>query len=413
MSKRMLTAGVDIGSCKISCVAGMYDDETKLVKIFGATSAKCDGIKCGAVVDIQKATMSMHNIFDEIEEITKNRIKNIVIAIRGNFIKSKNSRGIANVSHSDGEITHETIINALENAKKQIKIDSDQEIFQIIPREYILNQQNGIQNPIGMSGAYIEVDAHCFMIPSSNIGNIMKITSLSGVDFCNRVYGYLAASDVLVTKEEKELGCLVIDFGGLTIGVVSFAGGVIRYVDEIYDGSDYITRDIGHKLRASYSVSNEIKETYGAAFKDGDFKNEEFEYIGVDGNTIRKCDSLELIGVIMPRIDKILYEIKNIVEKKERECGFLSGGIIITGGGSKLPNLISAFGKAFDCSIKIGTLNSSKVTCSKEILNDPSYATAIGCVVYDSLNFNGYQKDEKSYKSKIFPKISKWFEEIF
>ncbi|MDR1784410.1 MAG: cell division protein FtsA [Endomicrobium sp.] len=413
MAKQTLIAGLDIGSNKICCAAGVCDDEARLIKIFGAVSVPCDGIKAGAVIDIQETAISIGEVFEKIEKITGSRIGNVVVAVRGNFIKSKSSRGVASISHSEREITQETVQNALESAKKQIKIDSDQEILQIVPREYILNQQKGIQNPIGMEGTYIEVDVHTFVVSSSNMGNIAKAMTSVGTNLNYRVYGYLAASSILVTKEEKELSCLVIDFGGLTTGLVHFVDGIVRHVDEISNGSDYITRDIGHKLRASYSISKEIKEMYGAAFVYKDFKNEEFEYKGADGRTTRKCDKLELVsGIITPRIDRILYEIKEIVEKNDYGCEFLSGGIILTGGGSNLSGLAEAFEKVFNCSVRIGVPDSNKIVCPNEILLDPSYTTAIGAIAYDFLNLRNYF-DDKSSKSNIFLKISKWFEEIF
>jgi cell division protein FtsA len=413
MAKQALTAGLDIGSNKLCCAAGIRDEETRLVKIFGAVSIPCSGIKAGAVVDIEEAALSIGKTFEETEKVTGSQIGNVVIAMRGSFIKSKNSRGVANINHSEREITQETVRNALESARKQIKIEADQEILQIVPREYILDQQKGIQNPIGMEGAYIEVDVHAFIASSSNVRNITKAVNSVGINYDGIVYGYLAASNILVTKEEKELSCLVIDFGGLTTGLVHYMDGIIKHTDEIHDGSDYITRDVGHKLRTAYSVSKEIKEAHGAAFVYNDFKNEEFEYKGADGRSIRKCDRFELVnGVITPRIDRILYEIKEVVEKNNYGHEFLSGGIILTGGGSNLPGLAEAFEKAFNCSVRTGTPSSDKVICPNEILLNSSYTTAVGAVAYNFLNLKDYSGD-KSSKNGIFLKISKWFEEVF
>ncbi|MDR1511837.1 MAG: cell division protein FtsA [Endomicrobium sp.] len=418
MAKRSLVAGLDVGSNKICCAAGMYDGEAKLIKIFGAVSVPCDGIRAGAVIDIQEAAISIGEVFEKIEKATESYIENVVVALRGNFIKSKSSRGFANTNtnHSETEITRETVQSALESARKQIKMDSDEEILQIAPREYILNQQKGIQNPIGMDGTYIEVDVYAFIASRSNMGNIAKAMISVGINFNDKVYGYLAASNILVTKEEKELSCLVIDLGGLTTGLVHFADGIVKHIDEISDGSDYITRDISHKLKSSYSISKEIKEMYGAAFVHKDFKSEEFEYKGADGRTTKKYDRLELVnGVITPRIDRILYEIKEIVERNGYGHEFLSGGIILTGGGSNLPGLVEAFEKTFDCSVRTGVPDSNKIVCPNEVLLNPSYATAIGSVAYGFLNLKDYSRDGKksSKNNNIFSKISKWFEEVF
>jgi cell division protein FtsA len=413
MSKKSLIVGLDIGSNHVHCVSGVRDEDTRIVKILGAVSAQCDGIRAGAVINIQEASLTIGKVFEEIEKISGSQIGNVVVAMRGNFIKSRNSKGVANINYSGREVTEETVENALESARKQLKINPDQEILNIVPREYILNQQRGIQNPIGMEGTYIEVDVHAFVASSSNVGNITKSMSLVGINYDDKVYGYLVASDILVTREEKELSCLVIDFGGLVTGLVHYVDGIIKHTDEISDGSDYITRDIGHKLRASYSVSKTIKESYGAAFVYSDFKNEEFEYKAADGRNIKKCDRLELVnGIITPRIDRILYEIKEMIDKNNYGDEFLSGGIILTGGGSSLSGLVEAFEKVFNCSVRTGVPDSNKVVGSEEILLNPSYVTAIGAISSNLSYSKGYLQ-KKSSGNGIVSRISKWFEEVF
>lgn len=413
MSRKNLMAGLDIGSNQICCVAGSCDEEMRIVKILTAVVVPCDGIKAGAVINIQEAALAIGKAFEETEKIAGGHIGTVTAALRGTFISSRGSKGIADINHSNSEVTEETIENALESARKQMKIEPDQEILQIIPREYILNQQRGIQNPIGMEGTYIEVDVHALIASGSNLGNINKAMGSVGVSCDNRVYGYLAAGDILVTREEKELSCLVVDFGGLTTGIVHYVDGIIKHTDELIDGSDYITRDIGHRLRAAYSVSKGIKEKYGAAFVYNDFSNEEFEYRAVDGRNIKKCNRHELVGgIIMPRIDRILYEIKGLTEKNNYGDEFLSGGIILTGGGSNLPGLAEAFEKAFNCSVRTGSPNPDKVIGPDEILLNPSYTTAIGAIASNFSNSKIYS-ERKFSKSGVVSKISKWVEEIF
>ncbi|MDR2436622.1 MAG: cell division protein FtsA [Endomicrobium sp.] len=413
MSKKSLVAGLDIGSNQVCCVASASDDETRISKILSAISIPCDGIKAGAVINIQETALAIGKAFEEMEKVAGGQIGNVVVALRGNFIHSRTSKGVANINYSNREVTEETVENALESARKQIKMEPDQEILQIVPREYVLNQQGGIQNPIGMEGTYIEVDIHAFIASSSNIGNINKSMASVGINCNNRVYGYLAASDILITREEKELSCLVVDFGGLTTGLVHYVDGTVRHTDELLNGSDYITRDIGHKLRTSYSISKEIKEKYGAAFIYSDFSNEEFEYKATDGRNIKKYSRHELVnGIITPRIDRILYEIKELTIRNNYGDEFLSGGIILTGGGSNLPGLAEAFEKAFNCSIRLGTPNSDKVVGIDEIVLNSSYTTAIGAVA-SNYSSSGFCLEKKSSKNGVVSKISKWFEEVF
>lgn len=413
MAKQVLIAGLDIGSNQVCCVAGVRDDEARLIKVLGAATVPCsDGIKAGAVINIQEAAMSIARAFEDTEKSAGSHINTVIAAIRGAFIEAKNSKGVANINHSNREITEETVANALDSARKMIKIDSEHEILQVVPREFILNQQRGIQNPIGMEGTFIEVDVHALIASSSNIGNILKAMNSVDVPCDDKVYSYLAASDILVTKEEKELGCLVVDFGGLTTGLVHYADGIIRYTNEIQVGSDYITRDIMHKLRASFVVSKEVKEMYGAAFSYPELKNTEFEYRGADGRTTRKYDRAQLVETIQPRIEQILFVIEEMMKKSPHGGHFLSGGIILTGGGCLLEGIPEAFEKYFGCSVRIGLPNSDKVVGPNEIVSSPVYTAAIGAMA-STLSGTYSVYAPRSSGPGFFSRLSRWFEETF
>ncbi|MDR2425698.1 MAG: cell division protein FtsA [Endomicrobium sp.] len=413
MAKQELVAGLDIGSSQVCCVAGARDEDARLVKILGCACVPCsDGIKAGAVINIQEAAMSMARAFEETEKAAGSYIRSVVVAIRGSFVEAKNSKGVANINHSNREITEDTVANALDSARKMIKIDSEHEILQIVPREFILNQQHGIQNPIGMEGTFIEVDVHALVAASSNIGNIIKAMNSVDINCDDKVYGYLAAGDILVTKEEKELGCLVVDFGGLTTGLVHYADGIVRYTDEAQVGSDYITRDIMHKLRASFAVSKEVKEMYGAAFTYSGLKNSEFEYKAADGRSVKKYERNHLVEIIQPRVEQVLFVIEDMMKKSSYGSQFLSGGIVLTGGGSQLEALSEAFEKYFGCSVRVGAPNSDKVVGPHEIVLNPVYTAAIGAV--SSTMTNAYAVyAPKSSGNGIFSRIGKWFEETF
>ncbi|MDR0985195.1 MAG: cell division protein FtsA [Endomicrobium sp.] len=422
MGKPIIIAGIDIGSNNICCVVGMYNSESGLVKIIDAIRKQCDGIKAGSITNIQEAALCMKGIIEKLEKSLDEPIKNIVIGIRGNFIISRHSKGIVNMDHVNKEITFDTIESVLENARKQIRVDPEQEILQIVPIEYILNQQRGIHNPVGMEGTYIEVSVCAFVAPSNSMKNLTKVLKSLDIENDIRVYGYLTTSDMLVTKEEKELSCLVIDFGGLTTGLIHYTNGMLSNADEILDGSDYITKDIGHKLRTTYSLSKEIKETYGAAFIHDNFEDKEFEYKIADGKSIKKCSRFELVnGVIMPRVDRIMYKIKELIERNDYGDDFLSGGIILTGGGAKLPGITEAFEKVFNCPVRLGFVNFNKLVGLSDISFDSSYTTAIGAIMYGFSNFNHFNTSKKLQKKvfkkniffRISKKISKWAEEIF
>ena len=412
MAKQVLIAGLDIGSNQVCCVAGARDEDARLVKILGAAAVPCsDGIKAGAVINIHEASRAIERAFEDAEKTSGAQASYVVAALSGAFIEPRDSKGVANISHTNREITEETVANALDSAKKIIKLDSDRVILQIAPREFILNQQKGIQNPIGMEGTFIEVDVLALTASASNVANISKAMEHAGIRCDDKVYAYLLESELLVTKEEKELGCLVVDFGGLTIGLVHYADGILRYVNEIQVGSDYITRDIMHKLRATSATAKEVKELYCVALRAKEFANGEFEYRGADGRSSKKYDRAKLGEVIQPRIDQILFVIEETMKKSPTGRQFLSGGIILTGGGSKLEGAAEAFEKYFGCSVRVGTPNPEKIVGPAEIVDDPVYTAAIGAVASTLLvSFGSYVP--ASSGTGFFSKIFKWLNEF-
>ncbi|MDR1695779.1 MAG: cell division protein FtsA [Endomicrobium sp.] len=413
MAKQTIIAGLDIGSSQVCCVAGVKDEEKRLIKILGSSVVPCsEGIKAGAVINIQEAAVAISRAFDETEKAVGSQINDIAAAIRGSFVEAKNSSGSADINNSEKEVTPEVVANVLDSARNKIRIDSEHQILQIVPKEFTLNQQKDIriQNPIDMKGSFIEVDVHALIASSGNIGNIMKAID-EDVDV--KIYSYLAASEVLVTKEEKELGCLVVDFGGLTTGLVHYTDGILRYTGEIQVGSDYITRDIMHRLRASFAVSKEIKEMYGTAFAYPDLKNEEFEYRGADGKSMKKYDKRQLVEIIQSRIDQVLSAVESKMKASPWGSQFLSGGIILTGGGCLLAGMQEAVEKYFGCSVRIGIPNSEKVIGQSEIISSPVYTAAIGAAVSTlSENYGSYMP-KKSSGNGFFSRAVRWFEETF
>jgi cell division protein FtsA len=413
MSKINVTLSIDIGSNKICCIFGKYDEKESLFKIFESGTSVCSGIKVGAVIDINEVSITISCLLKKIQKKKEYNITDIIVSLRGNFIKLKHSKGMVNINNYSKGISYEIIKNVIDNVKKQTIIESDQEILQIVPKEYILNKQRGIQNPLGMNGRYIEVDANVFIIPISNLCNIIKAMDYIGIKCNTKLYSYMSIGETLISNEEKDEGSLIIDFGGLTIGIAHYVNGAMSTVYELLDGSDYITRDISHKLRTSYAISNEIKEIYGAAFIHSGFKNRDFEYKTIDGFISKKYSSFELVNtIIMPRVDRILYKINEIVEKNKLN-DFLSGGIIITGGGSILPGITEAFEKVFNCNVRIGTFNLKKVTGPDEILLNRSYVTAISSLMYYKTNLLSYYNEKIFQNNSMISKILKWIEEVF
>jgi cell division protein FtsA len=412
MPKETLVAGLDIGSNQVCCVAGMLDEEQRQAKVLAGDIVLChDGIKAGAVVDIQEASKAIERVFTDTEKLAGGQIDSVILSLRGDFIKPKAAKGVANVLRS--EITHSAIEDALDNARESMKLEQEQEILQLIPKRFVLDGHLPTLNPIGMDAAYIEVDVHTLISSSVNLRNILKAASSIKTNYGDKIYSYIAASEVLARKEEKEAGCLIIDFGGYTTGLVQYFDGILQYSDEIPVGSEYITRDLMHRLRASYQEAAKVKIEQGAAFCPPDFQNREFEYIAADGVTMVKTDRHDVVeNIIMPRMDQILYHIAGVIDKKSG-IQSLPGSIILTGGGSRLEFITAAFEKYFEERpfVRVGIPLENRVLGPREIVANPSYSSAIGAIYSMFSNVYSFMPSKQSFGGANG--VLNWLKEIF
>jgi cell division protein FtsA len=243
MAKTEIIAGLDIGSSQICCVIGRRSEETGALEILSGAKLPSRGVKGGVVINLSETSFAVQKVIEQAEEQAQETVKQIYLGLRGNHIESMNARGAINISRTDKEITAEDVNGAIENAKT-IRLSPDREILHTIPQEFSLNHQRGVPNPVGMEGNFLEVDVHILTGSSSHLSNIYKAIAQAGFEVVEPVYGLLSVGDLVITQEEKELGCLMIDFGGLTTGIAIYTEGSIRYSKELQVGSDFITRDI-------------------------------------------------------------------------------------------------------------------------------------------------------------------------
>jgi cell division protein FtsA len=413
MVKESLIAGIDVGSNQVCCVVGALDEEQKLVKILSGAISQCsDGIKSGAVIDIQEASNSMKRAYLEAEKTASGQIDAVIVSMRGNFIEAHNVKGVANIPNK--EVDEFVINEALASARESMKLENGKEVLQIAPKEFFLDQQR-VQNPIKMDGNIIEIEALSFVASSTNIVNILKTMSLSDIECADKIYSYMAASEILLRKEEKESGCLLIDFGALTTGIVYYEDGILRYTDELPVGSEHVTKDLMHKLRVSHQEAEKIKIEHGAAFCFSGFEDREFSYREADGVTEAKANRREIVeGVILPRMDQIFLSIINKMQKRPNPN---VPNIILTGGGSKLQYITRACEKCFEDFrpfVRIGFPLENKIVGPREIVLNQSYASAIGAIYCEFSNpySSGVSKQQRDF-GKFASKVKTFFKEIF
>ncbi len=354
---------LDLGTSSIHGLLAKYNDENQ-IEILSAETFSSDGIKCGAISDISAAEYTVNKFLTKAEtEFNLKEVK-LVCAIRGSQIEvfsAEAGLGLKNTEDSSHvcKVTEETISDIRNRLEEVNKLPENTETIEIIPQQYKLDEQE-VVNPERMEGKYLELSAIVVTGSKSYLTNIRQAT---GGDILR--YGYTAIANTLVSKEDKDYGCILVDIGGMTTGVVVYVDGKLKYAFELNFGSDYVTRDILKKLRITLKEAKIIKEKYGYILEDLITENTEFEY-SIPGNQKQKYTVRELVDIIKPQVDLQLSEIYSALLKRGIRPDELVGGFLLTGGGALLKGMPEAFSKYFGTSAKCVNFASDEFVCSQE-----------------------------------------------
>jgi cell division protein FtsA len=396
MSKTDIVAGVDIGSAQVACVIGRRDPQTGQIEVLSGSRTACPGgLKGGVVININETARAVTRICEEAEDAAKEMVKDVTIAVRGSHLQTFNNHGALNIARTDKEITADDVEKAIESAQA-IHLSADREIIHTIPQGFTLDRQQGVPNPVGMEGSLLEVEVHIVTAGSSHLNNVWRAINNAGFAIKEPVYGLLALGDVVVTQEEKDLGCVLVDLGGSTTGIAIYTDGGVRFTKELSIGADAITNDLAHGLRTAVSQAKLVKERYGAAIKTSKKQvlvlgngqeetvdmEEEVSYTSVDGRTQRQIQRNTLFDFIAPRVEEIFSLVKIELENSGMAEQVVSGGLIVTGGGSMMPGLVAAGEKILELPGRNGL--PQNISGIPEALSHPSFATAVGLVNFHS-----------------------------
>ena len=409
MSKSEAIAGLDLGSGKITCVLAVPSEKSGEFKILNGSVVACKGLRGGIILNLQETSAAIRQVIDKLEEESGEEVRGVFLALRGDHIISLNSQFEKRIQRSDKEINKEDVEEVIENAKP-IRLENDQEIIHTIPQEFSLDSQLGVPNPVGMEGNILGVNVHIVKASTTLLGNISKAVANAGFQIDEPVYGLLAAGDVVLTQEEKEIGCLLIDFSGSSTGVAVYKDGKVRYSKEFHlFGSDHITQDIAHALKTSFATAQKIKENYGLAMTELISEDSVFDYTRVDGRNMLKATKKQLVEIIQSRLDQMFYAMDEDLKAALNTEMFEAGGVIITGGGSNLEGLVSATEKAFGTYARKGRV--IDIDGPESIIEDATFVTALGLFKTDLTGRIG--KSSRPSSGSLFVKIRRWFENTF
>ena len=399
--KEMLV-GLDIGTSKVVAVVAEINEMNSL-EIIGIGSHPSRGLKNGVVIDIDSTTKAIKKSIQEAETMAGCHISSCYVGISGSHIRGLNSEGVVPIK--DGEVRYSDVDRVIETAQA-MAIPADQKLLHVLPRDYIIDKQDGIKEPLGMAGSRLEAKGHLVTCSENSSQNIHTCVRSCGLEVEAFVLEQLASSYSVLTNDERELGVCLIDIGCGTTDIAVFTEGSISFTEVLPVAGDHVTNDIAQALRTPPNQAEDIKQMYGCAVSSLTSANETMMVPGMGGRPERELSRQSLADVLERRY----VEIFTMTQQKLNISGFdslIPAGIVLTGGASKIEGAVELAEEVFHTPVRIGTPNSAEGFT--EIINNPIYATSVGLLEY---GLKQKQEDHMNYihrDKNIFNRVSRWF----
>lgn len=400
-----LIVGLDIGTSKVVAIVAEINDENE-IEIIGLGSCRSRGLKKGVVVNIESTVQTIRSAIQEAELMAGCNIHAVFTGIAGNHIRSLNSHGI--VAIRDNEVTAGDIERVID-AAKAVAIPADQKILHIIPRDFIIDGQEGIKEPIGMSGVRLEAKVHIVTGAVSAAQNIIKCVRRCGLEADDIVLEQLASSYSVLTEDEKDLGVCLVDIGGGTTDLAVFTNGAISHTSVIPIAGDHVTNDIAVALRTPTQNAEEIKVQHACALAQLANSDESVEVPSVGNRPLRRMSRQTLAEVVEPRY----VELFSLVQAELRRSGYerqIVAGIVLTGGSSNMQGVVELAEEVFHMPVRVGT--PQYVSGLVELVRNPIYATGVGLLLYG----RGRQQDGDRTRrldtgaTGVWNRMKSWFQ---
>ncbi|MES9906519.1 MAG: cell division protein FtsA [Sedimenticola sp.] len=406
--EKNLIVGLDIGTSKVVAIVGevLAGDE---IEIIGIGSHPSRGLKKGVVVNIESTVQSIQRAVEEAELMAGCEIHSVHAGIAGNHIRSLNSHGI--VAIKDREVMHGDVERVID-AARAVAIPADQKILHILPQEFIIDEQEGIREPVGMSGVRLEARVHMVTGAVSAAQNIVKCIRRCGLEVDDLILEQLSSSYSVLSEDEKELGVCLVDIGGGTTDIAVFTEGSIRHTAVIPIAGDQVTNDIAVALRTPTAHAEEIKIKYACALTQLAAGDETIEVPSIGDRPPRRLSRQTLAEVVEPRYEELL----GLVQAELRRSGFedlVAGGVVMTGGSSKMEGLIELAEEVFHMPVRLGL--PQYVTGLVDVVRNPIYSTGVGLLLFGRQNQSGKLHDISGgggFKA-VFERMKSWFQGNF
>lgn len=409
MAKDNIIVGLDIGTTKICAMIAEPTEEGAL-KLVGVGTARSEGLRRGVVVNIEKTVQSITKAIEEAELMAGVEVRGVYAGIAGDHIRSINSKGIIAVSREHTDITQEDVRRVIE-AAQAAHIPIEREVIHVIPQEFLVDDQRGIRDPVGMSGVRLEVEVHIVTGAVTSAQNIVKSIHRAGFEVYDLVLEPLASSYSVLTEDEKDLGVALIDIGGGTCDIALFSRGSIRHTSVLGLAGDNLTNDIAIGLRTPAHKAKELKEKYGCAVASMVNSDEMISVPSASTQSERQVSRQLLASIIQPRMEEILgLAFREIEEYND----LLAAGIVLTGGTGGLKGIVELCEDVTKLPVRVG--KPGGVTGLTNMIDDPKFATGVGLVLFGAQQQPGegrFQGDESNVFNKVVDRMKNWLNDLW
>ncbi len=406
-----LIVGLDIGTTKICAVIGQLDDAGR-VEIVGVGTVPSRGLRRGVVVNIEATVRSVLEAVEAAELMSGREVQSVFAGISGRHIEGINSRGVVAVTGRGREISNEDVDRVID-AGKAIPVPMDREVLHVIPQEFIVDEQRGIRNPLGMIGVRLEAEVHIITGSVTSAQNIIKCINRAGFKVNDLILQPLASARAVLTSDEKELGVMIIDMGGGTSDVMVYLEGSPYHTEVLPVGGDQVTSDLSILLKTPLEAAERLKREAGCCYLDMVHEEETVSIPGVGGRPPLIRSRKEIVEIIQPRMTEMLALAKEQAEEK----GYLKmmgGGVVLTGGGSLLPGTQELAQEVFGLPARIGT--PVRLLGLMEEVSSPIFSTAIGLLLYGSQKTGSASAERRRKPPGVkgaLDRMKDWLREFF
>jgi cell division protein FtsA len=406
-NKQNIVVSLDIGTTNISVIAASVAQDGK-VEIIGVGTSPSKGLRKGVVINIEATVDSIAKAVHQAETMAGTEIRSVYAAISGSHIKGFNSHGIVGIKNR--EVSNVDIEKVIE-AAKAVAIPLDREVLHVLPQEFIIDEQDGIKEPLGISGVRLEARVHIITGAVASAQNIVKCANRCGLTVEDIVLSSIASSRAVLSPEEQELGVALIDIGGGTSDLTVFHLGAVKHTAVVSVGGNHITNDIAAGLRTPLSAAEEIKCRYGAGTSNQVPGDDTIEVPSTGGRSPRVLSRQVLSEIIEPRVSEIFSLLQRELVRSGAD-EFLTSGLVLTGGGAKLSGIAQVAEKIFNLPVRVGYPRG--IFGLNDLINMPEYATAVGLILHAvNVGKNPRLESGRFGIRRLLRSVGNWFSEHF